>query len=367
MTKLFPFEDPTRRCLKVHEWPERDQQAWHALFVPGDILDGTVGAGFHWEEATREKYRKGYGRWLTFLITTDQLDTETEPAARVTPERIETYLDKLVLDGIADWTSWGRLSELLSVIRVFDPDTDWSWLRRIVRFLEANSADSRNKLQRLRPAAEIAAWAFNRMDEVIANPPMRDPATHYRDALQIGLLILCPTMRLGNLTMIEIGRHLKVLEDGYHLCFAPDETKTDKHMSIPVPASLTPYMTHYIDAVRPALLNGAVSDQLWITRYSKPMKGKTIYGRITTVTERAFGQPINPHLFRDCAVTTVAINDPEHIGTAAPLLGHTDPRTTEKHYIQANAIAAGRRLRKSVDTLRKQLAPRSRQREGGTL
>ena len=62
MTTLFPFEDPTRRCLKVHEWPEHDQKAWHALFVPGDILDGTVGTGFHWEEATREKYRKGYGR-----------------------------------------------------------------------------------------------------------------------------------------------------------------------------------------------------------------------------------------------------------------------------------------------------------------
>ena len=65
MTTLFPFEDPTRRCLRVHEWPEHDQKAWHALFVPGDILDGTVGTGFHWEEATREKYRKGYGRWLT--------------------------------------------------------------------------------------------------------------------------------------------------------------------------------------------------------------------------------------------------------------------------------------------------------------
>ena len=94
------------------------------------------------------------------------------------------------------------------------------------------------------------------------------------------------------------------------------------------------------------------------------MKSRTIYGRITTVTKRAFGVSINPHLFRDCAVTTVAIDDPEHIGIAAPLLGHTDPRTTEKHYIQANALVAGRRLRKSVDALRKKLAPRRHRLQG---
>jgi integrase len=364
MTKLFPFEDPTRRCLKVHEWPATDQRLWHALFESGDILDGTVGAGFHWAEDTRKKYRKGYGRWLTFLITTNQFQPDMPPGDRITPERVMAYMDVLRKD-IADWTVWGRISELLAVARAFAPDGDWYWLRRVVRFLENNSVDSRNKLQRLRPAAEIAAWAYDRMNAIIIDPPDHNPGSHYRDALMIGLLITCPTMRLGNLAMIEIGRHLRVLEHGYHLSFAPDETKTRRHLSMPVPASLTPYITHYIDAVRPVLLNGAVSDRLWITRYGEPMKGQTIYQRITTVTQRAFGRSINPHLFRDCAVTSVAIDDPEHIGIAAPLLGHTDPRTTEKHYIQANAIAAGRRLRKSVDTLRKELAPRPRwQREG---
>ena len=365
MNDLFPFEDPTRRCLKVHEWPETDQRLWHALFEPGDILDGTVGAGFHWAEETRVKYRKGYGRWLTFLITTDQFQPDMMPGDRIAPERVMAYIGVLSKD-VADWTVWGRLAELLAVVRTFAPDADWSWLRRIVRFLETNSADSRNKLQRLRPASEIAAWAYKRMDEIVANPPLRDPASHYRDALMIGLLITCPTMWLGNLTMIEIGGHLKATGETYHLSFTPDETKTHKHMSIPVPASLTPYITHYVEVVRPVLVQGTDTSRLWITRYGQPMKGKTIYGRITTVTERAFGKSINPHLFRDCAVTTVAIDDPEHIGTAAPLLGHTDLRTTEKHYIQANAIAAGRRLRNSVDTLRKELAPRSRQREGGT-
>lgn len=352
MTKLLPFKDPTRRCLKVSQWPELDQDAWHALFLPGDILDGSVGAGFHWKEATREKYRKGYGRWLTFLMTIRQLDPNTPPALRVTPEYISIYMEKLHDDEIADWTVWGRLNELLNVMKAMAPDGDWSWLRRIVRYIEANSHDRRNKLQRLRPAPEIAAWAYKRMDDLIANPPRRDPASHFRDAMMISLLITCPTMRLRNLTMIELQRHLKRHEHGYHLYFSGNETKTAKPMSIPVPTSLTPYLDHYITTVRPHLLLGAHSPRLWITRYGGPMRDKTIFDRITTVTERAFGAPINPHLFRDCAVTTVAIQDPEHAGIAAPLLAHTDPRTTEKHYIQANSLAAGRRLRQSVDALR---------------
>ncbi|MEQ8737306.1 MAG: hypothetical protein RID59_01915, partial [Hoeflea sp.] len=78
---------------------------------------------------------------------------------------------------------------------------------------------------------------------------------------------------------------------------------------------------------------------------------------ITDATRQAFGESINPHLFRDCAVTFVALDDPKHIGIAAPILGHTDPRTTERHYIQANQLAAGRRLRSSIDELRRRLQP----------
>lgn len=358
MTRLLPFEDPTRRCLKVHEWPQLDQAAWYALFDAGDILDGTVGAGVHWEEATRQKYRKGYGRWLSYLISTERLDAEICAADRVTPERIQAYIAKLHDDGIADWTIWGRIAELLAVVKGFSPDTDWSWLRRVVRFMETNSQDSRNKMPRLRPAAEVAAWAYARMDEIIATPPIRHPACHYRDALMIGLLITCPTMRLGNLTMIEIGRHLQKHDEAFHLYFMPDETKTDVHLSIPVPRSLTPYLEYYLNVVRLEMLNGSESGRLWITRYGAPMKDKTIFDRIIKVTKRAFGVSINPHLFRDCAATTIAIDDPEHVGTAAHVLGHNDPRTTEKHYIQANSLAAGRRLRKSVDALRKKLQPR---------
>jgi len=72
------------------------------------------------------------------------------------------------------------------------------------------------------------------------------------------------------------------------------------------------------------------------------MTEMAIYYRIRTHTQRAFGTPINPHLFRDAAATTLAIADPVHVRVAAPLLGHRTFRTTERHYQHAQSLDAHR-------------------------
>jgi hypothetical protein len=67
--------------------------------------------------------------------------------------------------------------------------------------------------------------------------------------------------------------------------------------------------------------------------------------------------PINPHLFRDCAATTIATEDPGHIGIASRLLGHASIRTTDRHYRQANSINASRHYEAARAELRTQLRP----------
>lgn len=362
METLFPFEDPARRCLRVEEWPETDQQAWAAALQPGDILDGTVGAAFHWRPQTREKHRKGYGRWLTFLARSGRLEANQPPGARVTPEAVRAYLEELQA-ALAPGTICGRLAELLAAVRAMEPDRDWSWLRRVVRRLERRIVPTRVKLERLRDPGEIVARAYAIMDGIRAAPPGRWSHTRYRDALVLALLAQCP-IRLGNLVAIELGRHLLRGADGYRLAFAPDETKTRHAFAAPLPASLTPYLDHYLEAVRPTLIGQKESERLWIKQDGRPMSGKNMHFSITGATRRAFGVPINPHLFRDIAASFVAVHDPKHIGIAAPILGHSDPRTTERHYIQAKQLTAGRRYRSSVDALRARLPDRrSRKRE----
>ena len=352
---LHPYEDPARRCLPLVDWPEQDRAAWEAAMLPGDIIDGTVGAGFHWRDETREKHRKGYGRWLTFLLRSDKVTGEQHPADRVTVENVRDYIAELQTQDVGSWTLWGRLAELLSGIRVMAPQKDFQWLRKAVRAYEGTAVDRRNKLQRLQPAHEILDWALRRLPEIRRDPSKRDWAGTYRDALAVALLACCP-IRLGNLTAIEIDGHLKRSASGYMLRFVGPETKTGRPLAVPVPDLLTNPIDTYLADVRPCLLLGKMSARLWITRYGDAMNPKAMHLAITRATERAFGRSINPHLFRDCAATFVALEDPKHIGIVSPLLGHVDPRTAEAHYVQANQIVAGRRIRSSVATLRKTLS-----------
>lgn len=351
-----PLEDPARRCLKIEDWPAADRAAWEAALAPGDLLDGTMGAAHHWSTATRVKRHRAYGRWLTSRIAAGSFDPVATPTSRITRDAVSAYICELKTQ-VASRSVCGYICELHAVAAAFDPDADWSWLRYVVRKLEATGQDSKDKHSRMRPAPEILAWAISRMREIETDPPKRFIATHYRDALMIGLLISCPTMRLRNLASIEIGRHLVERSDGWELRFPAAEMKARKAVEMRVPEVLNAFLGHYLEDYRSTLLDSSVSERLWITQHGKPMSNRMVFERVSIVTERAFGMPINPHLFRDCAVTYVALNDPKHIGIAAPILGHTDPRTTERHYIQAQQIAAGTKLQSSLQALRKQHAP----------
>jgi integrase/recombinase XerD len=64
-------------------------------------------------------------------------------------------------------------------------------------------------------------------------------------------------------------------------------------------------------------------------------------------THEGLGQPINPHLFRDCAATSVEVDDPAHVGIASRLLGHRTRSTTERYYNQARSVEASRLMQKS--------------------
>ena len=87
------------------------------------------------------------------------------------------------------------------------------------------------------------------------------------------------------------------------------------------------------------------------------MPDKTLYERVIRRTRYAFGKSISPHLFRDCAATSIAIEDPEHVRITANILGHTSLTTSERHYNQAHMLAAGRTMQQSLLELRNKLSP----------
>jgi integrase len=176
-------------------------------------------------------------------------------------------------------------------------------------------------------------------------------AVRYRDGLMLAILA-ARAFRLGNLAQMRLGKHISKVDGVYVCTFSPAETKNGRELVEPLPAALTPYIDRYLDEVRPALLRGHVSDAFWISTYRGPLSEQSIYTKICAATEDELGVRLNPHLFRDALATGIATDDPEHVRMASRLLGHADPRTTERHYIHAQAITASRRYNNVVLALR---------------
>ena len=96
----------------------------------------------------------------------------------------------------------------------------------------------------------------------------------------------------------------------------------------------------------------AQHDGLWCSTKGGPLTDKAIYRIITDRTRAAFGQPVNPHLFRHCAATTIAVFQPSHIGVARDLLGHSSMATTNAYYNKARSIEASRHYVRVLEQLR---------------
>lgn len=111
------------------------------------------------------------------------------------------------------------------------------------------------------------------------------------------------------------------------------------------------------------MLKGQESNAFWISYLGRPLADHSVYQKICKITERELGRRLTPHLFRNCLASSQAIEDPDHVRAAAPILGHADFRTTERFYIQAETIRAGRNFQAAITGLRKRLKAEHRKRK----
>ena len=182
-------------------------------------------------------------------------------------------------------------------------------------------------------------------------------AIMFRDGLLIAFASLRP-LRLKNLAVIELHRHLLREQGQWRLSFPGEELKNGDPLEMPWPNALAGRLDGWLSQWRPILCGlrsrwaRQVGNALWVSSHGSPMTMQGLYGRLVEQTKAAFGYPVNPHLFRDIAATTLADVDPEHVRIAAPLLGHRDFRTTERYYLHANMIKATRRYQQELLRLR---------------
>jgi integrase/recombinase XerD len=186
---------------------------------------------------------------------------------------------------------------------------------------------------------------------------LKRTAVTYRDGLMIGILSTRP-LRLKNLLGLELGRTFVRRVGAWWIDIPAEETKTKVPIEMPIPEDLTSAVDGYLADYRPVLCRrrgrwaSPVGNALWVSVDGSPMRDRSTHQRIVEHTRAAFGHPVNPHLFRDCVATSVAVDDPNHFGIAARLLGHRNQATTERYYDQARSIDAIRRHQELVMGIR---------------
>lgn len=351
MVKLYlPFED----------WPDEDHAAWTSAIRDGDVLDGR-GVAAHWRETTRRTNIHHYSRWLSFLMRQGSDIHATTPAERVTEETVRAYVGDL-RSRVAPRTVVSSLVGLKVMMKALAPELDWHWLAVVCNRLNVQSAPSKDKRARMRSTTEIHQHALNELERLRRTTlGRRIERVAFRDALMIALMA-CRPLRLGNFTSLDIGGRFHQ-EAGHWMIEIPgNETKNGDPLTFDVPATLVPCLHIYLGQIRPAFLANAQAETnaLWLGFQGQPLAYHTVHCRIVYVTRKWFGMPINPHLFRDCAATTMSSCSVEDALASAALLGHRNFATTEKHYIRANQLEASRLVASQVSRIARELMEQDR-------
>jgi integrase len=350
----IPTSGNERRCKPVEDWPQHDRQLWHAALQGGDLLEEGGCRADHSQYSNRE-IEKGYGRWLTWLDGNGPLDAEIAPGSRITPGRVRAYAAELEARN-ASGTVIARLIELKVMATIIDRGRDWSFICRIAASIRARHKPAREKRHRLVPIERLFELGLDLMAAADTEAtPLRRFKT-YRDGLLIAALASRP-LRRQNLTGLVLGRTLVQRGDRWWIQIPAAETKTNDPIEEPWPDMLMPHLETYLADHRASVvaLRGSCSNALWLAMYGPPMTHVGIYDCIVTRTREGLGHAVNPHLFRDAAATSIAIEDPAHVGIASRLLGHRNSLTTERYYNQARSIEAARLMQKSLLARRKGL------------
>jgi integrase/recombinase XerD len=359
---MSELDGPARRCLPIAEWPEPDRTAWAAAHRRGGLLEDD-GFAASWAPDTSKLIASGYGRFLSFLAETGDLDKGASPEMRVTRPRVDAYVAHLRARNHSS-TVAARVLQLVRAITVMAPSIDWKWLHRIRARLRSLATPARDDRPRLIPAnalRELGTRLMQRAEER-SGLSERRRALLFREGLMICVLCACP-VRARNMAALSVGTSLQRRGGEWWVSFGPEETKNKRPFEMPLPAGFTGsierYLTHYrLQLVRRSP-TPAAGDAFWISDGGKPLTAKGVGWLVSAVTKRELGRDLNPHLFRKILPTELAIHDPEHIGIAQPLLGHADYRVTQQYYNLGRALDAARQHHRVVTSIRAATATRN--------
>lgn len=350
--------NPVRQSIPLEKWPKADREAWAQALAPGDTLD-PGGPGSNWRLATVKEFQRIYGRFLNFLNRAGQLDPLAGPSGRVTPDLVRPFVEELRRLN-APCTVTSQTASLHAIIHALDPARDYGWLKKLSLNLAARASPQRDKATLVVRIDELVALGTAIMAQAASEDDPIELAVRRQSGLMIALLALVP-LRKSNFVSIEIERHLRTVGEAFVLVFPGEEMKNHQPLEAPVPPELAGALRRHLEVDRPLLAavdtklarRRPPGNHLWLSRWGSALHKGTFYNFVTALTRAHFGQAINPQLVRDCAATTVAEEDPIHVGILPAILGHTCEETSARHYNHARVFEAARRHQQVFMALRR--------------
>jgi integrase len=225
--------------------------------------------------------------------------------------------------------------------RLLNPKADFAWLSEIEQDL-ALVMEPRSKFDRVVLAERLVEAGLTLVTEAesFAEDPMKRPLG-IRNGFMVALLAACP-IRIKNFAALEIGTTFKEEQGNWWITLPYATTKTDAADHRPVPDYLNDAVELYL--TQSSLISSRpATNSLWISsRTGRRYTTKNLGTRISKITLETIGVDVSPHLFRTAAATTSACYGTDMPYLASALLGHTDPRITEEHYIRATTLNAAK-------------------------
>jgi len=335
-----------RGCL-LHDWPTADREAWERACVVGRRLR-PGGAAARMRQSTQTSLVRAYGYLLEYCQRNGSFDEKTQPAGHVTSDIIDAFVRELH-GRVGSVTRATYIYRIRRMARILAPGRNLVWLQEIEADLRYE-ARPRPKYHRIVSSERLLTLGLELISRGEASNHLTDltRARLVRDGLMIALLSLCP-IRLRNLAELRVGHQLRRIGDAWWIILKAAETKTGRPDERPVPGIVAAHIDGWLKHWRPLFLKPA--DAFWASTKGGPLAYTYVGQIITETTRRELGVAVNPHLFRDCAVYTVATAAGDRMGIASALLQHTDPRTTEKYYNKGATIGAVRRYQQILDRL----------------
>jgi site-specific recombinase XerD len=233
---------------------------------------------------------------------------------------------------------------VLKLLLIAAPKADWSAHRRVQSKLAkaAGRGDPARKAGRILSSRVLLSAALRHAGPGLElEPTPLQRAKRLRDATMVALLAVMP-MRHRALTGLSIGTSLLVSRRNLTVALPGELTKNGKPWEADVPEPVATLLRRYLEEARPFLLKrgGKRHDAVWACDNGDPMSYSYVGLRVPKVTYALTGKKIPPHFFRDAAATTLSRESPDAARLITPVLAHSDIRTAEQHYIQADMIKA---------------------------